>query len=366
MVNEHEYYMNQAIQLALKARGMTSPNPLVGAVVVKDRRVVGRGYHHAAGSAHAETIALDEAGAKAKGATLYVTLEPCAHFGRTPPCVNQIISSGIRKVIVGMIDPNPINNGKGINILKMHNIQVETGICREAVEEINEVFVKYIATRRPFVTVKVAQSLDGKIASRTGESKWITSDLSRNYSHRMRQYYDAIIVGVNTVLRDNPRLDVWFSRKQPVKVVVDSKLSTPDNANIFGKGKTILVTLPVIQGQETENRKKLGERAEILEVKGKNGQVNLKDMMKKLAAMEITNVLVEGGGTLVGSLFDEGLVDRVMFFISPKIIGGTQAISSVMGQGVARIDKAVKLERPTIRRFGEDLLIESRVKSGKA
>lgn len=362
----HDYYMNSAVQLALKARGMTSPNPLVGAVIVKDGRIVGRGYHRKAGTAHAEIIALEQAKKKAKGATLYVTLEPCAHFGRTPPCVNRIISSGIKNVVIGMIDPNPLNNGKGINILKMHNIRVETGVCREKVEEINEVFVKYITKGMPFVTVKVAQSFDGKIATCTGESKWITSDHSRNYSHRIRQYYDAVMIGVNTVLRDNPRLDAWFSKKQPVKIIVDSKLSTPDTANIFTNGRAILVTIPVPQGQETENRRRLNEKSVILEVKEKNGQVNLKDMFKKLARMEITNVLVEGGGTLIGSLFDEGLVDRVMFFISPKIIGGTQAISSVMGKGVSRIDKAIKLGIPKVRRFGEDVLLECRVKSGKA
>jgi diaminohydroxyphosphoribosylaminopyrimidine deaminase / 5-amino-6-(5-phosphoribosylamino)uracil reductase len=365
MKENHEYYMSLAMALALKARGATSPNPLVGALVVNGGRIVGKGYHRKAGTAHAEIIALDQAKEKARGATLYVTLEPCAHFGRTPPCVSRIISSGIKRVVVGMVDPNPVNNGKGLNILKMHNIQVETGVCREAVREINEVFVKYITTRMPFVTVKVAQSLDGKIATRTGESKWISSDFSRNYSHRIRRYYDAIMVGVNTVLRDDPRLDGWFPSGQPVKVIVDSKLSTPDTANVFGKGKVIIVTLPVIEGQETENRKKLGEKAVILEVKGKSGQVNLKDMMKKLARMGITNVLVEGGGTLIGSLFDEGLVDRVLFFISPMIIGGTQAISSVMGRGISRIDKTVKLGALKIRRFGEDLLVEGRIKRAR-
>jgi len=362
MEKTHEYYMNLAIKLAVRARGQTSPNPVVGAVIVKDGRIVGRGYHRKAGTAHAEIVALDQAKEKARGATMYVTLEPCAHFGRTPPCVNRIISSGIRQVVIAMLDPNPLNNGKGINILKMHNIQIETGVCAEKAGEINEVFNKYITRHMPFVTVKVAQSLDGKIATRTGESKWITSDQSRNYSHRIRQYYDGIMIGVNTVRRDSPRLEAWFAKKQPVKIIVDSKLSTPETSTVFERGKVIIVTLPVMQGQETENRAKLNDKAVILEVKEKKGQINLKDMFKKLARMEITNVLVEGGGTLIGSLFDEGLVDKVMFFISPKIIGGTQAISSVMGDGVARIDKAIKLDVPRIRRFGEDILVECRVK----
>ena len=194
------------------------------------------------------------------------------------------------------------------------------------------------------MTVKIAQSLDGKIATRTGESKWITSDTSRAFSHKMRQYYDGIMVGVNTVLRDNPRLDAWFARKHPVKIIVDSQLSTPQNASIFNSGgSVVLVTLPVASGQETENRIALSKKAKILEVKGKEGQINLKDMLKKLAQMEISNILVEGGGSLIGSLFDEKLVDKVMFFVSPKIIGGKEAPGSVMGHGINRLESAVKL-----------------------
>jgi diaminohydroxyphosphoribosylaminopyrimidine deaminase/5-amino-6-(5-phosphoribosylamino)uracil reductase len=266
--------------------------------------------------------------------------------------------------VFASLDPNPLVAGQGAEMLRQAGMVVEYGALAEDELRLNEAWRHWMQTGTPFVSLKLAASLDGKIATRTGESKWITSDLSRSYAHRMRQYYDAVMVGVNTVLRDNPKLDCWFSEKHPVKVVVDSKLSTPDGANLFGKGKTVLVTLPVLQGQETENRKKLGEKAVILEVKGKNGQVNLKDMLKKLARMEITNVLVEGGGTLVGSLFDEGLVDKVMFFISPKIIGGTQSISSVMGSGISRMDKVIKLSPPKLRRFGEDLLVECRVKKG--
>lgn len=363
MKRDHLYYMNLAIKLAIKAKGMTSPNPLVGALVVKDGRIIGRGFHIKAGLEHAEIIALEDAGERAKGATLYSTLEPCTHFGKTPPCVDRIIQSGVKKVIIGMIDPNPVNNGKGVRILKTHNIKVEVGFLEDKLKKINESFIKYITKRMPFVTVKVAQSLDGKIATRTGESKWITSDKSRNFSHHIRQYYDGILVGVNTILRDNPTLDAWFAKKQPIKIVVDSKLSIPQDANIFSaKNKVILVTLPVSPGQETENRKILSEKARILEVKEKAGQINLKDMIKKLAQLGITSVLVEGGGTLIGSLFDEGLVDKIMFFISPKIIGGREAISSVMGKGVSRIDKAIKLKEMSLKRIGEDFLIEGYVR----
>jgi diaminohydroxyphosphoribosylaminopyrimidine deaminase/5-amino-6-(5-phosphoribosylamino)uracil reductase len=363
MRRDHEYFMRLAMKLALKAKGMTFPNPLVGALVVKNNRIVGRGYHKQAGLAHAEVIALGQAGRKAEGATLYATLEPCAHFGRTPPCVEAIVKHKVRKVIVGMIDPNPLNNGRGISFLKQQGIKVEVGVLEQRLRRLNESFIKYITKRMPFVTVKVAQSLDGKIATRTGDSRWITQDKARVYAHRIRQHYDGIMVGVNTVLRDNPKLDAWFAKHQPTKIIVDSQLSTPQNANIFLRsGKVIIATIPTKLGQETENRKILSQKAKVLEVKEKDGQINLKDMLKKLASLEITNILVEGGGTLHGSLFDEGLVDKVLWFISPKILGGKDAISSVMGRGVSRIEKAIKLKEVRIRRIGEDLLIEGYIK----
>ncbi len=361
--SQDEKYMRLALKLALKAKGRTSPNPLVGALVVKNGEIIGRGFHARAGLAHAEIVALDEAGIKAKGATLYVTLEPCAHTGRTPPCINRIIQSGIREVVVGMIDPNPVNNGRGVMLLKQNNVKVKVGILDAQVTAINESFIKYITTGLPLVTVKVAESLDGRIATSTGDSKWITSDKSRSFAHRLRKDFDAIMVGVNTVLRDNPRLDVWFSKKSLVKIIVDSNLSTPVNANVFlGNGQVIIITLPSRPGQETENRKNLFAKAKILEVKEKSGQINLRDALKKMAHLGITNIIVEGGGTLIGSLFDEKLVDKVLFFISPKIIGGKDAISSVMGQGVKRIDQARKLHDLKVRRFGEDLLVQARLK----
>ena len=361
--NKHEYFMDLALKLALKAKGRTSPNPLVGALVVKDGKIAGRGYHKKAGLAHAEVMALDDAKEKAKGATLYITLEPCAHFGKTPPCVDRIIKSGIKEVIVGMVDPNPLNNGRGINILRQQKIKVSVGFLENRLKEINAPFLKYITKKLPLVTVKVAQSLDGKIATYKGDSKWITSDISRGYAHKIRKDFDAVMVGVNTVLRDNPKLDAWFSKKQPKKIIVDSQLSTPQNLNIFSTpGEVIIATLPTKSGQETENRKILEKKAKILEVKEKSGQVNLKDLMKRLAALEITNILVEGGGMLIGSLFDEKLVDKILFFYSPKIIGGKEAISSVMGQGVSRMDNAIKLRNIKLRRMGEDFLIEGAIK----
>jgi diaminohydroxyphosphoribosylaminopyrimidine deaminase / 5-amino-6-(5-phosphoribosylamino)uracil reductase len=358
-----EYYMGLALKLALKAKGRTAPNPLVGALVVKGGKIIGSGFHAKAGLAHAEIIALDEAGKKAKGATLYVTLEPCTHTGRTPPCINRIIASGIKEVVVGMIDPNPLNNGKGVMLLKQSNIRVRVGVLEEKLKEINESFIKYITTRMPFITVKVAESLDGRIATRTGDSKWITADKTRAFAHRIRKDYDAIMVGVNTVLRDNPSLNAWFSKKKIIKIIVDSNLSISEDSNIFAKdSQVIIITLPSQPGQETENRQKLAAKAKILEVKEKAGQINLRDALKKLAQLQISNIIVEGGGTLIGSLFDERLVDKILFFISPKIIGGKEAVSAVMGNGVKRIDQAVGLRDLRIRRFAEDILISARVK----
>lgn len=362
MKKNHEYFMLLAMRLALRARYATSPNPMVGAIVVKNGKIIGKGYHEKAGLPHAEIIALDEAGKNTKGATMYVTLEPCVHFGRTPPCVDRIIKSGIKEVIIGMIDPNPLNNGRGIKILRQHKILVEAGVSEDELKRLNESFIKYITRRMPFITVKIAQSLDGKIATKTGDSKWITSDKSRVYAHRIRRHYDAIMVGINTILRDNPRLDTWFSKKHPIKIIVDSQLSTPQDARIFSKNsQVIIITLPISAGQETENRNILIKKAKVLEVKERAGQINLRDMLKKLAGMGITSILVEGGGTLNGSLFDEGLVDKVLFFISPKVIGGKGAIGSVMGQGISRIDKAVKLKDIKLRHIGEDFLIEGYV-----
>jgi diaminohydroxyphosphoribosylaminopyrimidine deaminase/5-amino-6-(5-phosphoribosylamino)uracil reductase len=262
-----------------------------------------------------------------------------------------------------MTDPNPVNNGRGIAKLKAYGIKIEVGFLDEELKKLNEVFIKYITRRMPFITVKIAESLDGKIATKDGDSKWITSDKSRAFAHRIRSNFDAIMVGVNTIIRDNPKLDAWFSRKHPIKVITDSHLSTPQNAAVFsGNSPVVIVTLPSRPGQETDNRKALVEKAKILEVKEKFGQVNLKDMLKKLAQMEITNVLVEGGGTLIGALFDEGLVDRVMFFISPKIIGGKDSLGSVMGRGISRVDNAFKLRNIKIRRLAEDILVEGDIK----
>jgi diaminohydroxyphosphoribosylaminopyrimidine deaminase/5-amino-6-(5-phosphoribosylamino)uracil reductase len=363
MKKDDKFYMNLCLKLALKARGKTSPNPLVGALVVKNNRIISSGFHKKAGFLHAETEAIEKAKGKARGATLYVTLEPCTHYGKTPPCVDQIIKSGIKNVVVGMVDPNPVNNGKGVAILRKHNIKVKVGVLEKELAGINRPFIKYITSGLPLVTVKVAQSLDGRIATSRFQSKWITSEQARGFSHALRKYYDAIILGVNTVVRDNPLL-----KEMPIKVVVDSSLRIPLEARILSdesKGKVIIACirsrLKKAEGMGPKINKIKEMNCQILELKEKNGRVDLKQLMRKLADFGIINCLVEGGGELIGSLFDAKLVDKIMFFTAPKIIGGKNAVSSVEGQGRDLIYQAIKLKGLTVKKVGPDFLFEADV-----
>ena len=347
--------MRKALVLAAKAKD-PRPNPYVGAIVVKNNKIIGAGFHKKAGEAHAEVIALDKAGSDAFGATLYVTLEPCRHFGRTPPCTDKIIESGVREVIIGMTDPNPLNKGAGIKLLRNANIKVKVGVLERDARKINSAFIKYISQKMPYICVKVGSSLDGKIATRNFDSQWITGPAARNFAHKLRGKFDAVMVGVNTLIRDNPKLS---GTSKNIKIIVDTHLKTLLKSRIFSAGKIIIVTAKKIIDNKAARLIKKG--AQIVSISAKGGRVNLRVMMKKLAALEISKILVEGGGELVGSLFDEKLVDEVKFFIAPKIIGGRCAISSVMGEGVSRIDKAIKLRDVRIRRLGKDFLVEGEV-----
>ena len=320
--------MRLAIELAKKAIGKTSPNPAVGAVIVKNNKVIGKGYHKKAGLPHAEINALREAGQKAKGATLYVTLSPCDHYGRTPPCTDAIIKSGIKKVIIAMKDPNPVNNGNGIKRLRGSGIKVDAGVLAKEAEAINKPYIKFITKNLPYITVKVAQSLDGKIATRTGDSKWISSEDSRRYVHELRGKVDAVMVGANTVLRDDPLLLSKVSRKQPVRIIVSGKSGVPQDAKIFSS----LDRSPVII---------------------------VKSLSEALALKNITHILVEGGGELIASLVKKDLVDRFLIFIAPKIIGGRTAKTAVEGAGISHIKDASNFKIKSIRRFKKDILIEA-------
>ncbi len=357
-------YMDLVLKLSLRAKGLTSPNPLVGAAVVKNSKVVSVGYHKKAGLAHAEASALRSAGKRARGATLYVTLEPCSSFGRTPPCTEAIIKSGIKKVVVGMIDPNPRHRGKGIKALKKSGIKVISGTLANRIRDINQPFMKYITRNMPYVTLKVAQSLDGKIATKTGDSKWITSIASRKFSHRIRSNFDAIMVGVNTVLKDNPWLnpEKKTKGKKFYKIVLDTHLKINPATRLFKNSSDFPVIIATckesLMNKSNKIKSLINRGAIILGIEKEKSLLNIKDLLHKLALLEITNILVEGGSRLSGSLLDKNLIDYAMFFIAPKIIGGCDSISSIQGRGFSRIKDVLLLQTVKTRSCGSDLLIE--------
>ena len=354
--------MKQAISLAKLALGQVSPNPAVGAIVVKDGDVVGQGYTQPPGFAHAEVVALNQAGDKAKGGTMYVTLEPCCHHGRTPPCSQVIIAAGITRVHLAMLDPNPLVSGKGKAELEMEGIETHVGEYEEDARDINEAYVKYVTTGKPFVTVKFAMSLDGKIATKSGDSRWISGGDARRHVHYLRYTTDAIMVGVNTILVDDPRLTCRCGekggevRKQPLRIIVDSEGRTPPTAQVFSEPGKVLLAL----GRNVEPAKKkvfnqLG--ADLLELPSDKGHIDLAKLLKALGQREITSVLVEGGSILLGSLFDCGLVDKVIAFIAPIIIGGEKAITAVSGKGIDKVVDSIKLERVSVSNYDRDLMI---------
>ena len=355
--------MQRAIKLARQALGTTSPNPAVGAVVVKDGTVLGGAHTLPPGGKHAEVGALELAGEASRGATLYTTLEPCCIFGRTPPCTQAIIAAGIERVYVAAIDPNPQVSGKGQCELEAAGIQVTVGEEAEAAGELYEAFAKHVTTGLPYVTAKLAMSLDGKTSTHTGDSKWITGPESRGMVQRMRRESDALMVGVNTVLADDPQLtardqnDVPLPR-QPLRVVLDSHCRTPLTARLLREpGKTFIAA-----GDEAPQKKVAGLRAagaEVLQFSpAQGGGVDPREVLVELGRRDVVSLLVEAGGTLQGSLFDAGLVDKVWAFIAPVIIGGTQAASPVEGQGAARMAEVWRLERTHLEQVGNDWLIK--------
>jgi len=353
-------YMNMAIELAQKGRGYVNPNPMVGAVIVKNGKIIGKGYHHAFGRAHAEINALVKAGAKAKGSTMYVNLEPCSSFGKTPPCTRAIIKTGVRKMVIGTCDPNPLNHGKGIKELKRNGIRVESGLLKKEAKELNEKFFTYHKKKRPFITVKCAMTLDGKIATVTGSSRWVTCKKARDYGHLLRHEHDAVMAGINTIKTDDPELTARFNEKmrKPYIVVVDSHLSIPTSARVIknaGKNKVIIATTKT----SPPNKKKqlLPRGAEVLTLTSKNGRVCLSALIKKLHHVGITSILVEGGGEIIHSLLHERLADKIYFFYAPKILGGRIAPTSVEGNGIKDINKAIKIRDMRYSKIGEDVLV---------
>jgi len=358
--------MEQAISLAKLALGQVSPNPAVGAIVVKNGVVVGQGYTQPPGSWHAEVVALNQAGEQARDGAMYVTLEPCGHHGRTPPCSQTIIAAGITEVHLAMLDSNPLVSGKGEEELERAGIKTYVGEHEEDAKEINEAYTKFITTGMPFVTAKFAMSLDGKIATKSGDSRWISGSEARRYVHYLRYTTDAIMAGVNTILVDDPQLTSRCgdrggrTRKQPLRVIVDSSGRTPLTAHLFSEpGKTLLALGKHVRPEKEKSFAQVG--AELLELPSDEGLVDLERLLKVLGEQEITSVLVEGGGILLGSLFDQRLVDKVIAFIAPIIIGSQEAKTAVGGKGVDKVVDSIKLERVSTRNCDQDLMFSGYV-----
>ncbi|MFZ5966715.1 MAG: bifunctional diaminohydroxyphosphoribosylaminopyrimidine deaminase/5-amino-6-(5-phosphoribosylamino)uracil reductase RibD [Bacillota bacterium] len=363
-----EQYMKRALELARLGSGYTNPNPLVGAVIVKDSRIIGEGYHQVYGGPHAEINAFRNTVEDVRGATMYVTLEPCSHYGKTPPCAEAIVEKGIAKVIVAMTDPNPLIAGRGIRILKDHGIDVAVGVLEDEARKLNEIFVKYITTGTPFCIMKTAMTLDGKIAAHTGDSKWISNESSRRYVHELRHRVSAIMVGIGTILADDPLLTTRLedkAGKDPVRIVVDSSGRIPVGARILhlhSEAKTILAATSEIEKDKQKALESLG--VEVIITPKKNGQVDLSYLFKKLGEMKLDSILLEGGATLNFSALQEGIVDKILTFIAPKIIGGNDALTPVAGKGIAYMRDAIQLENIQTHRFGDDLMIEAYIKKG--
>ena len=356
---DDERWMRRALRLAEKGRGRTSPNPMVGAVLVKRGKAVGEGYHARPGGPHAEIVAIENAGHRAKGATLYLNLEPCAHYGKTPPCVPAVIEAGVRKVVVGTEDPNPLVKGKGVMRLKQAGLNVKIGILQKKCHTLNEAFFKYIVKHEPFIILKMAATLDGKLATRNGESQWISGESSRRFVHRLRDQVDGVVVGIGTVLKDDPLLTARIKGgRDPYRIVFDSRLRIPENARVFdiSPSKTIVATTEMASQDKIQRLEKKGVR--ILISDSKSGKVDLKSSLLKLGKLGLMSLLLEGGSQINGSFLDQGLIDKILLFLSPKLIGDPLAPGIFSGAGVTSLKEAISIRDLKVRRIGEDILLE--------
>ena len=355
-------YMQLAIELAKKGMGYTSPNPMVGCVVVKQDKIVTQGYHERYGEYHAERNALTRYPGDLTGAEMYVTLEPCCHHGNTPPCTDIIIEKGIRKVYVGSMDPNPKVAGKGVQILRDHGIEIETGILEKECLALNEVFFHFITTKRPYVVMKYAMTLDGKIAASTGDSKWVTGEEARRHAHFLRKKYRAIMVGIGTVLADNPLLNCRIEDGvDPIRVVCDSHLRIPADSQIVKTAQNIPTIVCFAKGDDGKIKQLQEAGVEVLQCE-RQGRVDLDTLMKVLGQRNIDSVLIEGGGTLHGTVLKAGLVNEIYGYIAPKLIGGEEAKSPVEGKGFPRMQEAKKVWEIEIIPLGDDICIHGYVR----
>jgi diaminohydroxyphosphoribosylaminopyrimidine deaminase/5-amino-6-(5-phosphoribosylamino)uracil reductase len=355
-------FMRRALDLAQRARGRTSPNPMVGAVLVNAGTVVGEGYHAFAGSDHAELEALRAADAAAAGATLYVTLEPCCHFGRTPPCTDRIIQAGIRRVVAACEDPNPAVSGKGFAALRAAGVTVDVGVLEQEAAQVNEAFFTYIRTGRPFVILKAAASLDGKIATQTGDSRWITGESARQHVHHLRNEVDAVLVGIGTVLRDDPMLTTRLGtpdQRDPARVIVDNLARLPLRAQVINRASTAPTIVAVSEMAPRARLESLErEGVQALVVPGSPRRVSLAHLMEALGKMGFLSVMIEGGAEINASALQEGIVDKLLLFLAPILIGGKSTPTAVGGEGIETLRQATRVRDVRIERFGEDVLIQ--------
>ncbi|WP_196602867.1 bifunctional diaminohydroxyphosphoribosylaminopyrimidine deaminase/5-amino-6-(5-phosphoribosylamino)uracil reductase RibD [Pectinatus frisingensis] len=367
-MNDDERYMQTAINLAKNAVGRTSPNPMVGAVIVKNNRIIGCGWHKKAGTPHAEIHALQAAGELSQGATLYVSLEPCSHFGRTPPCCDAVIKAGIKRVVVAITDPNPKVSGRGIKKMRDAGLEVVTGVLENEAAKLNEVFFKWIETGFPFITIKSAMSLDGKTATASGQSKWITNEASRTYGHHLRDINDAIMVGINTIIADNPTLTTRLAAggKNPIRIIADSTGRIPLDATVLNDNAAL--TLVVVTAKASPLKiaaLKAKKNVDVIIANAaETAGINLTDLFKQLAQREICSILIEGGATLIGNIVEEKLADKAYFFIAPKIVGGKSAKSAVEGPGIKNLANALTLASPVIKNLDGDFLISGNLNKG--
>lgn len=364
-MNDHDY-MIRALEQAEKGRGWTSPNPMVGAVVVRDGKIVGRGYHQRAGGPHAEVNAIDDAGDLARGATIYVTLEPCNHVGRTPPCTHKILDAGIRRVVVAMDDPNPGVKGGGNRHLMERGIEVTRGICEEQARTLNEAFSTWITTGRPFVVVKCAATLDGRIATRSGDSRWVTGPAARAFVHRVRHWVDGIMVGVDTVRADDPSLTTRIDGENgsdPTRIILDTHLKMPLSAKMLTQASdapTWIVCAPDAPADRRSALENAGAR--IIPAPLKNTRIDLAALMDQLGGMNITSLLIEGGGRVIGSALAAGIVDKVCFFYAPKILGGDDGVPMCRGAGPESMQESIPIHDLSVSRFDADVLLQGYLK----
>jgi len=353
-------YMKRALTLARKGIGMTSPNPAVGCIIVKNGLIAGEGWHKKAGGPHAEVHALEMAGNAARDADVYVTLEPCCHTGKTPPCSEALINAGVRRVVAGMRDPNPDVNGGGLAALESAGIETFCGMLEEQCRDINLPFIKYVTTGIPFVTYKCAMTLDGNIATITGESRWISGEKSRKYVHLMRSHMDAVMVGVDTIIADNPQLTVRHVRgKDPLRVIVDTRLRTPKSVTILNGELSDRTIIATTESDTEVHRPYLKQGVTIVVCEEYDGRVSMKDLLQKLGMMGVQSVLLEGGSRLAGNMLQQGLIDELVFFVAPKIIG-SNGFAPFNLQGITSMAHAIKLDFTDIRRIGQDIIVTAR------